>query len=417
MSIFSGRGDVVITGLGAITPVGHTAAAYWRSLCNGASGVAELQKFDTAAYATHIAGEVRDWDAATAIGERNARRLDRFSQFALAAAREAWRDAGFDASPPDPDATGVLIGTSHGGEETLLAEARNVFDGHIDRVSPWSVPRMLGNMAAAQVAIELGLHGPSFTIMSACATGNHAIGEAAEIILRGDASVMVCGATDACLTPVTLAGDQASGALSKRNEDPASASRPLDAQRDGFVLAEGAGVLVLEDGGHARARGATIYARLAGYGATADGYHQTRPSPSGAQAARAMQRAIASAGLTVSDIDAVLLHATSTAIGDVAEIEALRSVFGERLARLPLTATKSLTGHLTGAAGAVQAIAAVMAIREQQLPPTINLKTLDMPHALDVVTGAARNLALRNVLSNAFGFGGQNASLVFSRAP
>ena len=309
-----------------------------------------------------------------------------------------------------------MLGSSHGGESSVL-EAAAALGAGAKGVSPFLIPRMLGNMAAAQAAMLLNLRGPGFAIASACATGGHAIGEAAEIVRRGDASVMLAGAAEACVTPLTLAGDHALGALSRRNEEPERASRPFDRDRDGFVLAEGAAALVLEDLEHARRRGARVYAELAGYGATTDGLHETRPDPEGAAAARAIGRALEKAGATPQDVSAVFAHAAGTQAGDAAEVRALGAALGEALGGLPVTAMKSMTGHMLGASGAAQAVAAVKAIASGTVPPTINCEHLDDGLSIDCVRGAPRQGSLRLVLSNAFGFGGQNAALVFSAPP
>ncbi len=404
---------VVVTGLGAVTPLGHTVEAFWDNLCAGRSGIGSISLFDTSNFRTRIAAEVRDFEPPESIGERRARRMDRFALFALTAALEAWRDACFSRKAIDPYSIGVLIGSSHGGEGTLWGEAAGVLDGTARTVSPWLIPRMLSNMASAQVAIQLGLRGPSFTVASACATGAHAIGEAAEMIRRGDAEVMLCGGAEACITPLTLAGDQAAGALSGRNDAPSQASRPFDVDRDGFVLGEGAGVLVLEEREHALARKAPIYAEVAGYGTTTDALHETRPDPSGTPAARAIQRALAKAGCSPQDLDAIFAHATGTPVGDQAEARAFSVALGATLGLIPVTAIKSAVGHLLGASAAVQAIAAVKALQCQTLPPTRNLDSQDPACPLKVVVGGAQPRRLRTLLSTSFGFGGHNAALVF----
>lgn len=404
---------VVVTGLGAVTPLGHTVEDFWDNLCAGRSGVGPISRFDASNFRTRIAAEVRDFEPPESIGERRSRRMDRFALFALTAALEAWRDACFSRSVIDPYSIGVIIGSSHGGEGTLVGEAAGVLSGTAHTVSPWLIPRMLSNMASAQVAIQLGLHGPSFTIASACATGAHAIGEAAEMIRRGDAEVMLCGGAEACITPLTLAGDQAAGALSCRNDAPSQASRPFDVDRDGFVLGEGAGVLVLEEREHALARQASIYAEVVGYGATTDAVHETHPDPSGTPAARAIQRALTKAGCSPQDLDGIFAHATGTLVGDRAEAQALSIALGATLGLIPVTAIKSAVGHLLGASAAVQAIAAVKALQTQTLPPTRNLDTPDPACPLNIVAGGARPGRLRSLLSTSFGFGGHNAALVF----
>lgn len=404
---------VVVTGLGAVTPLGNTVGDFWDNLCAGQSGVGPISLFDASSFRTRIAAEVRDFVPPEAIEERRARRMDRFALFALTAALEAWRDSCFSRGSVDPYSVGVLIGSSHGGERTLLREAAAMLNGDAHAVSPWLIPRMLSNMASAQVAIHLDLHGPSFTIASACATGAHAIGETSEIIRRGDAEAMLCGGAEACITPLTLAGDQASGALSCRNDDPHKACRPFDVSRDGFVLGEGAGVLMLEEREHALARNASIYAEVVGYGATTDALHETRPDPTGTAAARAIQRALAKAGSSPEDIGGIFAHATGTLVGDRSEAQALSVALGETLSQIPVTAIKSAVGHLLGASGAVQAIAAVKALQSQMLPPTRNLESQDPACPLKIVAGGAKPTPLWQVLSTSFGFGGQNAALVF----
>lgn len=405
---------VVVTGLGAVTPLGNTVAEFWARLCAGCSGVGPISAFDSSRFSTRIAAEVRDLALLDALDARQARRIDRFALFALAAALEAWTDSCLSRQRPDPYDVGVLIGSSHGGEDALLAEAGRALGGDPRKVSPRLIPRMLGNMAGAQVAIHLGLRGPAFSVSSACATGAHAIGEAAEVIRRSDAEAMLCGGTDACITPLTLAGDGAAGALSCRNDAPQAASRPFDLHRDGFVIGEGAGVLVLEEREHALRRGARIYAEISGYGTTADALHETRPEASGVHAARAIRRALEKARLSAGELDAVFAHATGTMVGDLAEVRALEAALGDASEKIPVTAIKSATGHLMGAAGAVQAIAAAKALDTQTLPPTLNLDSPDPTCPLNVVVGAARSGRLRHVLTNSFGFGGHNVALILS---
>ena len=406
---------VAVTGLGVVTPLGNDVASFWESLVAGRSGVDGISLFDASGFRVRIAAEVRDFAIPARLEGRRVRRLDRFALFGVAAALQAWTDAGLDDESPDPYDAGIIIGSSHGGETTFLNEAGKLLGAERASPSPLFSPRMLSNMAAAQTAIVLGLRGPSFGVSSACATGAHAIGEAAEMIRRGDAEVMLCGASEACISPLTLASDDALGALSRRNHAPTEASRPFDAGRDGFVLGEGAGVLVLEAFERARARGATIVAELVGYGATTDGFHETRPIPDGESAARAMQRALAKAGVEPAEVDAVFAHGASTRAGDVAETAAIKSALGRRAWETPVTAIKSMTGHLLGASGAVQAAAAVKAIADGILPPTINLTSPDPECDLDYAPGAAREADLSIVMSNAFGFGGHNACLVFRR--
>ncbi|MBM2809264.1 MAG: 3-oxoacyl-[acyl-carrier-protein] synthase 2 [Chloroflexi bacterium] len=404
---------VVVTGMGVITPLGNDVASFWEALCAGQSGVGPITAFDASRFASRIAAEVRDFAPPPEIEPRDVKQMDRFALFGLSAALQAFRQSALAESGFDPNRAGVVIGSSHGGEVSLLREASALEQPGGHGVSPWAVPRMLANMASAQVAIHFGLHGPSFTLGSACATGAQAIGEAASVIRRGDADVMLCGGAEACITTLTIAGDDASGALSRRNDAPEEASRPFDVGRDGFVLGEGAGVLVIEELGHARRRDATILAELVGYGATTDAVHVTRPDPSGQHAARAMSLAFAQAAMSPSDVDVVFAHATSTQAGDRAEARALAVALGDIALTTPVTAIKSSLGHLLGAAGAVQAIAAIMALRTGVVPPTRNLEVRDLACPLNIVTGHAPSLSLRCVLTNAFGFGGHNVSLVF----
>jgi 3-oxoacyl-[acyl-carrier-protein] synthase II len=404
---------VVVTGLGAVTPLGVGVDALWSGLLAGRSAVGPITRFPADGLRTRIAAEAPHLPHPAGVDSRDAKRMDPYTIFALTAAQEAWHAAGLETQRLDPYAGGVIVGSSHGGEESTIAGVRALMSGEPRRISPWLITRMLANMASAQVAIRYGLRGPSFGVASACATGAHAIGEAGEIIRRGDADLMLAGASDACITPLTLAGDAASGALSARNDAPARASRPFDAERDGFVVGEGAGVVVLEERGHALARGARVLAELTGYGATTDALHETRPDAEGAPVARAIWRALQKAGLDADDLDAVFAHATGTPVGDRAEACALQTALGSAAARIPITAIKGGLGHLMGAAGAVQAIAAVMALQHQVLPPIVNLDHSDVPE-LYFVVGGAQPRRLRHVLSNAMGFGGHNVALIFS---
>ncbi len=404
---------VVVTGLGAVTPFGAGVDVLWSGLCVGRSAVRPVTRFAVEGMRTRIAAQVPELPLPAGLEPRDAKRMDRFTLFALAAAGEAWRQAGFSAEAPDPYEAGVVIGSSHGGEETVVEGVRAIISEEPRRLSPWLISRMLANMATAQVAIRYGLHGPSFAVASACATGAHAIGEAAEIIRRGDAEVMLAGASDACITPLTLAGDAAAGALSTRNDDPERASRPFDADRDGFVVGEGAGVLVLEERAHALARGTAILAELSGYGTTTDALHETRPDEYGSHLAHAIRRALTKARLNAEDLDAVFAHATGTPLGDRAETCALHAALGAVATRVPIAAIKGALGHLMGAAGAVQAIAAIKALELQMLPPSVNLETPDVS-GLDLIGSAPRPTPLRHVLTNAAGFGGHNVALILS---
>jgi beta-ketoacyl-acyl-carrier-protein synthase II len=405
---------VVVTGLGAVTPFGLGVDALWAGLLAGVSAVGPVTRFAADGMRTRIAAEVPELPLPEGIDARDAKRMDRFTLLALTAAQEAWGEAGLSADALDPYAAGAVIGSSHGGEETVVAGVRTLMSEGPVRLSPWLISRMLGNMAAAQVAIHYGLHGPSFAVASACATGAHAIGEAAEIIRRGDVQVMLAGASDACITSLTLAGDAASGALSARNDDPARASRPFDAERDGFVVGEGAGVLVLERLDHALARGARPLAELAGYGTTADAVHATAPAEDGEGMVRAILLALEDARLAPQDIDYVNAHGTGTPLNDGVETLVLKRVLGERAYDVPVSSIKSMLGHLLGAGGAVEAVTCVRALLTGRVPPTINLVNPDPACDLDYVPEGARRLAdLEVVLSNALGFGGHNCALLF----
>lgn len=406
---------VVVTGMGAITPLGTGVEAFWRNLVAGRSGVGPLTRFDASAYSTRIAAEVKDFDPAAFIDRKEARRMDRFTQYAVAAARMAMDDAGIVVEDEDPDRLGVTLGTGIGGMETLTDQFTLLVEKGPGRVSPFFVPMMIGNMAAGQISIAFGLKGPNTTLVTACASAANAIGDAFKMIQRGDAEVMVTGGSEAAIVPLAVAGFCSMKALSTRNDDPASASRPFDAGRDGFVLGEGSGILVLEDLEHAQKRGARIYAEVLGYGLTADAYHIVEPAPEGDGGARSMTRAIVDAGLVPSDIDYINAHGTSTPKGDILETVGIKRVFGDHARRLAVSSTKSMTGHLLGAAGAIEAIASILALKEGIIPPTINLEDPDPECDLDYVPNAARVADLKVALSNSFGFGGQNATLIFGR--
>ncbi len=406
---------VVITGLGAITPLGNDVPTLWENLLAGRSGVRRITSFDPSALEVQIAAEVRDFDPVALFGRKEARRNDRFALFALAAADQAIADAGLQFDAELGLVTGVLIGTGIGGLLTLLEAYDTLLTRGPHRISPLMAPMMMPNSAAAAVAIAHGLHGPNLSLATACATGCHAIGEAAEMIRRGAAQVMICGGTEAVITPLALAGFKNMGALSTRNDEPERASRPFDAERDGFVTGEGAGVIVLERLEHARRRDARIYAELAGYGATADAAHITAPDEDGAGLARAMALALQDAGLPPEAVDYVNAHGTSTPLNDRAETKSIRTVFGPHADCLAVSSTKSMTGHLIGAAGAVEAIACVKALETGWVHPTINYEYPDPACDLDYVPNQARRLNPRVALSNSAGFGGHNGCLVLRR--
>jgi 3-oxoacyl-[acyl-carrier-protein] synthase II len=409
---------VVITGMGMLTALGQGVAPTWSGLMAGTSGVRTIDLFDPSRLTCRVAAEVFDFDASRVLDKKDQRRLDRYMVFGLIAAREAMDQAGLPERLEGElaEETGVLLGTGLGGVTSLHDNISiNALRGP-DRISPFFIAYGIPNVAAGQVAISFGMTGPNFSISSACATGGHAIGEARETIRRGDAEVMVAGGSEAGITESMVGGFSAMRALSTRNDDPTGASRPFDTGRDGFVIGEGAGVVVLEALEHAEARGAAPLAELVGYGATADATHITLPAPGGAGAVRAARRALEKAGLQPSDIDHVNAHATSTPEGDKAELQAIHTIFGEHAPKLSITANKSMLGHTLGAAGAIEAIATIQTIREGCVPPTINLQDPDPESAgLDLTPNVATRRDVRMALSNSFGFGGQNTALVFRR--
>ena len=403
---------VVITGLGAVTPLAIGVEPFWQGLIAGRSGIAPLSAFDASTYTTRFAGEVRDFDPLQFMERGDAKHMDRYCQFAVAAARMALDDSGLDI-PPRSDRVGVLIGSGIGGTWTWENQNLVLRDKGPHRVSPYFIPMLIGDMASGQVSIMFGARGPNFAIVSACATSTHAIGEACEIIRRGDADAMIAGGSEAPLTPLGVAGFCSMRALSTRNDDPERASRPFDKHRDGFVMAEGAGAVVLETEQSARERGARVYCEIIGYGMSADAYHVTAPAPSGEGGARAMASAIRKAGISPGDIDYVNAHGTSTPLNDQLETEGLKQALGEAAYTVAISSTKSMTGHLLGAAGAVEAIVCAMAITRGIIPPTINYECPDPECDLDYVPNAARQqAAVKVAMSNSFGFGGHNAVLI-----
>ncbi len=406
---------VVITGLGAVTPVGNDIPTMWDALLTGRSGAGRITAFDPSDMEVQIAAEVKDFDPEALFGRRLARRHDRFTLFAMEAARQAIADSGLEFDEELKWKTGVLVGTGIGGIISLQKGYRILGERGPHRVSPFMIPMMMPNAAAGMIAITYGLHGPNFSLASACATGSHAIGEAAAIIRRGDAEVMVCGGSEAVIVPVALAAFNNMGAVSRRNDEPERACRPFDANRDGFVMGEGAGVLVLESLEHACMRGAHIYAELAGYGATSDAFHITAPAEDGKGAARAMALALRSGGLAPEEVDYINAHGTGTALNDRAETRAIRDLFGKHAYNLAVSSTKSMTGHLIGAAGAVEAIVCAKSLETGWVHPTINYETPDPECDLDYVPNVARHLMPRVALSNSFGFGGHNGCLAFRR--
>jgi 3-oxoacyl-[acyl-carrier-protein] synthase II len=412
------RRRVVITGMGAVTPLGNDPQAFWSRLVAGESGVRRIASFDPSRVTSQVAGEVQAFDPSAVLDRKEQRRNDRATQFALVATRQAMDQAGL---PPRlegtlAEETGAIIGSGLGGSTTLFDQISLYTERGPDRISPFFIPMAIANMAAGQVSISTGALGPNYATVSACATAGHAIGEATETILRGDAEVMLAGGTEAPVIEGLVGGFAAMRALSTHNDDPSGASRPFDRGRDGFVIAEGAAVLVLEEVAHAERRGAAILAEVCGYGATADASHITLPAPGGAGALRATRRALAKAGIEPAEVDHISAHATSTPEGDPAELAAFRSLLGEHAPSVSITATKGAIGHTLGAAGAIGAVATVMAIREGRVPPTLNLVAPDEAVAeLDCTPLVARDRSIRVAIVNAFGFGGQNTAIVLRR--
>jgi 3-oxoacyl-[acyl-carrier-protein] synthase II len=405
---------VVITGMGAVTPVGLDVPSTWSALVSGQSGIALVEGFDRSDLDVKIAGQVKGFDPTAYLDKKEARRMDRFLQLGMVAAQEAVRDANLTVTPEEAEQVGVLTGSGIGGITTLVEQTTVLLQKGPDRVSPFLVPMFLPDMLSGLVSIQTGAKGPNFSAASACATAGHCIGEAMHIIRRGDAEVMIAGAAEAPVNRLGLAAFDSMHATSTRNDEPWRASRPFDKDRDGFVLAEAAGVLVLESLEHAQARGVRIYAELVGYGATADAYHITAPSPGGEGAARAMRLALKMSGLTPREIGYINAHGTSTPYNDRAESDAIKSVFGKEQAP-PVSSTKSMTGHLIGASGAVEAMVCVKAILEGCLPPTINYETPDPECDLDYVPNVARPARIDAALSNSLGFGGHNTTLIIKR--
>jgi 3-oxoacyl-[acyl-carrier-protein] synthase II len=409
------RKRVVITGLGALTPIGMDVETTWQAAQAGKSGITTLERLDFSGMDVRFGGEIRGFDPAQYLERRDVRRTDRFVQFAIAAADEAMRDAGLSERDYDPDRFGAICGTGIGGIETLTEQHRTFLERGADRVSPLFIPMMIANMAAGQIAIRFGLRGPNMTFVTACSSSANALGDAFRAIEHGEADLMLAGGAEAVLLPLCYAGFINMKALSTRNDEPQRASRPFDRDRDGFVMAEGAGMLVLEELEHARARGAKIYAEVVGYGTTADAYHIVEPSPEGEGATRAMELALRDGEVPREAVGYINAHATATPKGDIGEALAIRRVFGQHADHLAVSSTKSMTGHLLGAAGGVEAIFTTLALRDGVLPPTINLEHLDPEIDLDCVPLQARRAEVEYALTNSFGFGGQNVSLALKR--
>jgi 3-oxoacyl-[acyl-carrier-protein] synthase II len=409
------RRRVVITGAGAVTPVGNTAEEFWASLLAGRSGIGPITRFDPSKMPTRIAGEIKGFDPLTYIDKKDDRKFDRFLKYAVACAVMAVEDAGLKTDRVDATRFGVLVGSGIGGIETLLEQYAILVEKGPDRVSPFFVPMIIVNMASGVISMRFGAKGPNSSVVTACATGNHAIGDATRIIQRGDADVMIAGGSEAIIIPLTIAGFCQMKAMSTRNDDPARASRPFDAERDGFVCGEGGGLVVLESLEHARERDARIYAEVVGYGMTGDAHHMTAPDPEGDGAARAMAAALRDAALEPSSIGYINAHGTSTPYNDKFETIAIKRVFGDHARKLAVSSTKSMTGHLLGAAGGIEAIATAFALHHGVLPPTINYEKADPDCDLDYIPNQARKQEVEVALSNAFGFGGTNATLAFKK--
>ncbi len=404
----------MVTGLGAVTPLGNDVESSWAALVAGKSGADTIRAFDASAFSTQIAAEVKGFDPIAVVGAKEARRMDRFVQLAIAAAKEAIRDSGLQIDGSNAESVGVMMGSGIGGIATLIEQAKVLDTKGPDRVSPFLVPMMIVDMVAGQVSIHTGAKGPNFSVVSACSTSAHSVGEAYEVIKRGDASAIIAGGSEAPIVPIGLAGFTAPRTLSTRNDEPQRASRPFDAERDGFVMGEGAAVLILESLTHALERGARIYAEVKGYGATGDAYHITAPAEGGEGAVRSMAIALRKAGLAPEDIDYINAHGTSTPLNDKLETMAIRTLFGPRAYDVAISSTKSMTGHLLGAAGALEAMVCVKAIVHSIMPPTINYENPDPECDLDYVPNVARETKVRAAMSNSLGFGGHNATLLFT---
>lgn len=410
--------QVVITGIGALTPIGHGVATFWQNVVAGQSGAAPITRFDAHLFRTQFACELKEYKATAYLSHADIKRTDRFTQYALIAADEAIADSGFEVQQMDPFDIGVIWGSGKGGMETFEEQVTGYVEGHQQpRFSPFFAPKLIANMASGMISIRHGLMGINYTTVSACSTSNTALMDAFTYIRLGKAKIIVSGGSEAPITPASVGGFSAMKALSTRNEDPAHACCPFDVHRDGFVMGEGAGALVLEELEHARQRGATIYGELVGAAMTADAYHMTATHPEGVGAAKAMQLALAEAGLDIQAVDYLNMHATSTPVGDLSEIKAIQRLAGSQTLKLKISATKSMTGHLLGAAGAIEAIICLLAMRDGVIPPTINTTQLDpaIPAGLSVVLGEPIQASVKTAMSNTFGFGGHNGIVVFQK--
>lgn len=406
---------VVVTGLGIISPIGNTVDTAWASLMAGKSGIVRISRFDASAFASQIAGEVKGFDVSAYLSAKEARRMDVFIHYGLAAGIDAFKDSGIEVTDANRERIGVNIGSGIGGLPMIEETHRTYLAEGPRKISPFFIPSSIINMIAGHLSIHFGLQGPNLALVTACTTGTHAIGESARLIERGEADVMIAGGSESTVCPLAIGGFGAARALSTRNDDPAGASRPWDKGRDGFVLGEGAGVMVLEEYEHARARGARIYCEVIGYGKGADAYHMTAPTEDGSGAARCMNAALRDAGINPDQVDYINAHGTSTQLGDVAETRAVKISFGEHARKLMISSTKSMTGHLLGAAGGVEAVFTALALARNAIPPTINLHEPDPECDLDYVPNTARDARIDIALSNSFGFGGTNGTLIFRR--
>jgi len=403
---------VVVTGMGVVTPLGHDLDTFWQNLITSQCGIDKITAFDTSAFATQIAGEVKNFDPTPAFpSPKEIRRTDRYSQFGIYAGWSALKDSGLELDKENLDEIGVFLGSGIGGLATTSEQHKILLERGPSRMSPFTIPMLIGNMASGLISMYFNLRGPNFATCSACATANHAIGEAWRTIKAGDAQVMFAGGSEAAVIPIGIGGFCAMRAMSTRNDDPKTASRPFDKDRDGFVMGEGAGVLVLEELEHAKKRGARIYCEISGYGNTADAHHLTSPSPGGEGAARSMKMALRTSGLNPADITYINAHGTSTPQGDIAETQAIKSVFGDYAKKLVVSSTKGATGHMLGAAGAVETAACVLAIKNSIVPPTINLQNPDPECDLDYVPNTAREMSVNAIVNNSFGFGGHNSTI------
>ena len=409
------RRRVVVTGMGSITPLGNTLAEYWKALLAGKSGIGEISLFDASKHACRIAGEVKDFDPHAYMTRKEAKRMDRFSQFGVCTSKQALQDASFEINELNADRVGVVIGTGIGGLRTLEEQHIVTLEQGPGRCSPFLIPMMIANMAAGLTAIHTGAKGPNFSTVTACAAGSHAIGEAFRLVESGYIDAALCGGTEAAVTPLSFAGFASAKTLSLRNDDPTRASRPFDSDRNGFVMGEGAGILLLEELERARSRGAQIYAEIVGYGTTCDAYHITAPTPGGEGAARAMQLALKDAGIFPTEVSYINAHGTSTQANDKNETAAIKTALGDRARQVAISSTKSMTGHLLGGSGGIEAVATVLAAASDRIPPTINLDNPDPECDLDYTPHESRELPVEVALSNSFGFGGHNVTLVFRK--